>query len=155
MRVSDHGGSLISTLKDVVPGRQTTSFVSHPSTNEFNSKSLLHLSHEQLSLNSIKERNAIGMGADSSRSAKHRPPSEQLSCRSTTNNKTTLVELERKWNVVIDTLENYSKRRVASMRTQLANLIDANSTNVMKAENLIEKSLLGQSDAVRVESKLE
>ena len=41
------------------------------------------------------------------------------------------------------------------MRTQLANLIDANSTNVMKAENLIEKSLLGQSDAVRIESKLE
>ena len=94
------------------------------------------------------------MRADSSRSAKHKLPPQQLSVRST-NIKTTLAEIERKWNGVIDVLENYSKRRVASMRTQLATLIDANATNFKKADSLIEKSLLAQGDAARADSKLE
>ena len=66
----------------------------------------------------IHENKKAGCDSLTSRTRQHTPTS-QLTMRST-NKQTDLVAFEKNWNEVIDTLENYQKRRVTSLRTKLS-----------------------------------
>ena len=89
------------------------------------------------------KRRAAKNGADtlSSRTREHTPTS-QLTARSARPQD--VVAFERTWNELLDTLENLQKRRVAALRTKLAQIVDSNVANLEGANATLERSLLGK-----------